>query len=212
MSSLTFLCEEEFTQKLELLVKATYKAFEVVPYDLQCDISCQENTNLLFFFYNQNTTMQQCDSIMQIKSSVQRGARTIILGPFFLRLFGRIQMMYIDFSNALAIDQIKFQQILKFSILCINRANFCTFDTLTWQYNGRALACHAGDRWFESGRSYFAEKCDYFMIFEVYLPPGPGGSLAGNLRNSNAAILWQCQRIDHVFRASLLQEKQPLFN
>lgn len=35
MSSLTFLCEEEFTQKLELLVKATYKAFEVVPYDLQ---------------------------------------------------------------------------------------------------------------------------------------------------------------------------------
>ena len=41
-------------------------------------------------------------------------------------------MMCIDFSNALAIDQIKIQQILKFTNLGINRANFGTFGTLTW--------------------------------------------------------------------------------
>ena len=31
------------------------------------------------------------------------------------------------------------------------------------------LGPHPGDRWFDSWRGLFAEKLDYFMIFEVYL-------------------------------------------
>ena len=54
----------------------------------------------------------------------------------------------------------------------------------------KAVVYHAGDRWFESGRSHFAEKRDYFMRFEVYSRPEPGRGLAGNSGNSNAADLW----------------------
>ena len=53
----------------------------------------------------------------------------------------------------------------------------------------KALTTHAGDRWFESGRSHFAEKSDYFMIFEVHLQSESDCSLAGKPRNSNPAVL-----------------------
>ena len=43
----------------------------------------------------------------------------------------------------------------------------------------KASACHAGDRWFESGRSHFAENGDFFMIFEVYLQSDSDCKLAG---------------------------------
>ena len=48
-----------------------------------------------------------------------------------------------------------------------------------------AFICHVGDRWFESGRSRFAEKCDYFMIFEVHSRSGPdrnGGNVLSKFK------------------------------
>ena len=38
----------------------------------------------------------------------------------------------------------------------------------------RALGCCPGDRWFDPRRDHFAEKIEYFMIFEIYSRPGPG--------------------------------------
>ena len=54
----------------------------------------------------------------------------------------------------------------------------------------KALTTHAGDRWFDPGESSFAEKSDYFMIFEVHLQSESDCSLAGKPRNSNPAVLW----------------------
>ena len=53
----------------------------------------------------------------------------------------------------------------------------------------KALTTHAGDRWFDPGESSFAEKSDYFMIFEVNLQSESDCSLAGKPRNSNPAVL-----------------------
>ena len=33
----------------------------------------------------------------------------------------------------------------------------------------KVVACHAGDRWFDSETPHFAENGDFFMVFEFYL-------------------------------------------
>ena len=54
--------------------------------------------------------------------------------------------------------------------------------------NGRAFACRAGDRWFESRREHFAKKVDYFMIFAIYSRPGPGRE-GGNVTKEFKLVL-----------------------
>ena len=80
----------------------------------------------------------------------------------------------------------------------------------------KALIYHPGDRWFESGRSHFGEKLDYFMRFEVYsavrvrLQLGGklkkfkrGDSLIKHLTNSN---------IKHFFRVEIPTEIERTLN
>ena len=59
---------------------------------------------------------------------------------------------------------------------------------MTGWNNGRAFACRAGDRWFESRREHFAKKVDYFMIFAIYSRPGPGRE-GGNVTKEFKLVL-----------------------
>ena len=50
----------------------------------------------------------------------------------------------------------------------------------------KALAFRLVDRWFDPGRRTFAENCEYFMIFVVYLAPDPGETELRSYNNSDS--------------------------
>ena len=55
-------------------------------------------------------------------------------------------------------------------------SKFTSVEVAEWLEH---LGPHPGDRWFDSRRGLFAEKSEYFMIFEIYLQSDSDCKLAG---------------------------------